>query len=104
MEKSFCVNLKRYLTIETNGKSTRALLSIESIKKQPAKKRWLCVWSLEHLCPRGIAIGTDPIETTINVIKLIGLFIHGTESDGINIWWKTRGDNGGFPVIKELGT
>lgn len=47
-------------------------------------------------------MGTDPIETTINVIRLIGLFIHGTESDGLSVWWKTKGDNGGFPVLKDL--
>ena len=99
MRNSLKLNIKRSLNIEANGKASQAVLSIKSVEKQPAKSRWMCIWSIEHLCTRGIAIGKDPLETMINAVRVIGLFIHGTEIDGISVWWEKRGDNGGFPVI-----
>ena len=94
------LNLERYLTIEAKGQSTKCLLRIESITLDSAKGRYVCRWSIEHLCPSGIALGQDPVEALTNVIRLIGLFIHGTEEDGMHVWWQSRGDNGGFPIIK----
>src|ERR1051326_6478015 len=100
MEDFLAINITRQLNIESGGRASPATQGIKSLERDPIKNRWVCVWSLEHLCSRGIALGQDPIEALTNVIKLIGLFINGTEIDGINIWWKQKGDNGGFPILR----
>jgi hypothetical protein len=61
--------------------------------------KWLCAWSIDYLCERGVAFGVDPIDAFIACLKIIGLFISGTESDGTKVWWEKPGDNGGFPII-----
>ncbi len=84
--------MSRELTLRAKGRSSKAQLRIHSVELRPNGK-WLCSWSIENLCKKGAAFGADPIDAVVMCVKIIGLFISGTESDGIEIWWEKPGDN-----------
>ncbi len=91
------LNIERELWIEARGRKDKARLRIDRIELQ-ADGRWLCRWSIEYLCQAGAAFGSDPVDALIMCLKIIGGLIHRTNADGVVVWWKRPGDNGGFPI------
>ena len=91
------LNISRTLTIRAKGRTSAVRLCIRSLERRKNGK-WLCSWSIGKLCPRGAAFGNDPVDALATCITIIGLFVSGTEADGIQVWWQKPGDNAGFPV------
>ena len=92
--------LERVLHMKKGERDLLAKLTF----RPPAQKDgiWRCHWSLEILHPTGVAMsGNDPLEALIRCLSCVAQFIRGSEVDGWEIWWQTKGDHGGLPIIEK---
>jgi hypothetical protein len=95
MKDTLLIGLSREITIEKDGRKS-AVVAVEQIYHRPEKNDWVCLWKVDYLCTRGIAIGADALEALTNAIRALELLIEGSEKDGYKIWWKAPGDLAGF--------
>lgn len=101
MQSSIVIEASRDIFVERNGSKKAAKLTIERIEPLEGKAKWVCVWSIDYLCPRGVAFGKDPLEALTNAVLTIHLFIKGSISDGYKIWWESETDCAGFSLKSE---
>jgi hypothetical protein len=90
------IQLSRTLHFIVNGEVETGLLQIEGVE-QLSESKWVCYWSLSYVNPeRAKMYGKDPLDALNNCLKFIADLIHGSEEDGLKIWWQVEGDHAGM--------
>jgi len=88
--------IRRKLHFRFRGQQKTGFVSIGSIF-QKRNGVWACRCRIAFLYHRGGAIcGEDPLHALTLSLRLVRDLIRGSEKNGWEIWWLSKGDHGGF--------
>ena len=93
--------LEREVTVVENGNTYKAILFIGDIRLIK-KGRWKGQWQCSYLIPGILAEvasfrGRDPMQVLSRTMLFVRNLIRGSIEDGtIDMWWRNKGDWGGF--------
>jgi|SRR5882762_3672686 len=105
MSLSNCdLRLERTLTFVIRSEVRAGSLFVGDLQWAETKNKWVCHWSISHIHPEmGRMYGSDPLDAFIKTLDFLSSLIRGSELDGLQIWWRERGDHAGmtFPLCEE---
>ena len=96
--------LERELNFRIRGHPSTGRLVVGGISWVEAKNKWACEYSLAYVDPEGGRIyGSDPLDALSRALDFLSSLIHGSEDDGLVVWWRTEGDHAGltFPLCED---
>ena len=96
------LEFRRELRYRIHGEYVTGELFVGDIVPRSDGK-WLCHWSLSFVHPEiGVQFGDDPLDALYECLFFVGRLIHGSELDGLQIWWRIEGDHAGFDQQEAL--
>ena len=95
--KNLAFPLVRELKMISGGIETSLIVSVGGIE-QLAERKFVCHFSLPRIgFEEDRVTGCDPLHALELCLRTISRLIRATNEDGLaEIWWHTKGDNGGF--------
>jgi hypothetical protein len=102
---SIPLSFVRELQFEINGERRTGKLTIRELSFSPAKQKWECHWSLDHLYPDAVSFtGDDALDALIRTLDFAASLIRSSNADGYKVFWQYDGDNAGllFPLWKPI--
>ena len=98
------LKLERNLTFIIEGQTKTGTLVIGDLEWLESKSKWACHWSISYIHPEvGRIYGLDPLDALTKALDFLSSLIRGSERDGLEVWWRQKGDHVGltFPLCEE---
>jgi hypothetical protein len=94
------LNFRRELTFRTGSNTRKGEVHIDRLSFLEERHCWGCYWSVSFVRPRSDQpiFGEDALQALTLTLALISSLLRDPGTPGLQIWWLSEGDNGGFPV------
>jgi len=87
----------REVNIKYGEVESKATIRIGGLQATEAPDWWICHWTIDIIHPeQGKIYGIDAMDALFNCMLFIQKLIRDHIKNGYEIWWETKGDNGGF--------
>ena len=89
--------LVRTLVLEAGGTAQEACLICGPIVCV-GERKWACHAEFSPIQDEVNIYGDDPLAALMNCLSFISQLIVATEDTGVEIYWQSKGDRGGFSL------